>query len=257
MALITYQLIPCDGGSPVNVSFDSTAGLPAFNGIYYLTFVGATTPACYEVFDTASNPVDTVLTKSIDYGDCATCEAVVTPTPTPTVTTTKTPTPTPTVTKTPTNTPTPTVTTTKTPTPTPTVTTTGTQTPTPTKTSTPTPSVTATKTPTPTVTTTGTQTPTPTKTQTPTPTQTGTAAVTPTPTPSVTATQTSTPTQTPTPSLSPFALTGGTINYEDCVNCSGSITVEQLPHAIYSNAQGRAVVQSDSVELGGFNGLNS
>jgi hypothetical protein len=72
---------------------------------------------------------------------------------------------------------------------------------------------------------------------------------TPTPTP--------TPTQTPTPTPTPFALSAGTINYEDCINCSGSVTEKPLPHAIYSNNQGRSVIQLDSVELGGFNGLNS
>jgi hypothetical protein len=98
-----------------------------------------------------------------------------------------------------------------------------------------------------------TPTPTPTITQTNTPTVTQTN----TPTPSVTATNTATPTQTPTPSPTPFALSAGTINYEDCINCSGSVTEKPLPHAIYSNNQGRSVIQLDSVELGGFNGLNS
>ena len=87
---------------------------------------------------------------------------------------------------------------------------------------------------------------------------------TPTPTPTVTQTNTPTNTQTPTPSLSGFALTGGTTNtqggtivYEDCITCSGDTFTQALPHAIYSNAQGRSVVQVDSVALGGFNGLNS
>ena len=60
------------------------------------------------------------------------------------------------------------------------------------------------------------------------------------------------------------ALTGGTTNtqsgtivYEDCITCSGNTYTQALPHAIYSNAQGRSVVQVDSVALGGFNGLNS
>ena len=82
MALITYQLISCADSSLVNVSFDSTQGLPTFGGNYYLTFTGATTQGCYEIFDTASLPVDSVLTKSIDYSTCATCLAS-TPTPTP------------------------------------------------------------------------------------------------------------------------------------------------------------------------------
>jgi hypothetical protein len=54
MALITYQLISCADSSLVNVSFDSTQGLPTFGGNYYLTFTGATTQGCYEIFDTAS-----------------------------------------------------------------------------------------------------------------------------------------------------------------------------------------------------------
>ena len=49
----------------------------------------------------------------------------------------------------------------------------------------------------------------------------------------------------------------GTIVYEDCITCSGDTFTQSLPHAIYSNAQGRSVVQVDSVALGGFNGLNS
>ena len=34
-------------------------------------------------------------------------------------------------------------------------------------------------------------------------------------------------------------------------------TAVAVPHAVYSNAQGRSVIQEDSVALGGFNGLNS
>lgn len=218
MALINVNIQPCPSGSAINVLIDDTILPLGSNRIHYLTFTGATTPGCYYIVDQAAGtPVDTVSTFSIEYADCATCEAVPTPTPTPTIT----------------------------------------QTNTPTVTNTPTPSITASNTATPTPSVTQTNTPTVTKTPTATPTPTTTGPVTPTPTPSNTATNTPTPTQTPTPSLSPFALTGGTINYEDCVNCSGSITTEALPHAIYSNGQGRAVVQSDSVELGGFNGLNS
>jgi hypothetical protein len=113
MALITYQVVSCADSSIVNVSFDSTQGLPMVN--YYLTFAGATTPGCYEIFDTASTPVDTVLTKSIDYSTCGACLAA-NPTPTPTPTPTITPTVTPTKTATPTPTPTKTATPTATPT---------------------------------------------------------------------------------------------------------------------------------------------
>ena len=128
----------------------------------------------------------------------------------------------------------------------------------------PTPTPAPTNTPTPTKTATPTVTPTNTATPSVTPSITPTRTVTPTQTPTVTPTNTPTQTQTPTPSLSGFALTGGTTNtqngtivYEDCITCSGNTFTQALPHAIYSNAQGRAVVQVDSVALGGFNGLNS
>ena len=278
MALITYQLISCADSSLVNVSFDSTQGLPTFGGNYYLTFAGATTQGCYEIFDTAASPVDTVLTKSIDYSTCGDCLAAnPTPTPTPTQTVTPTPTRTPvTPTPTPTSTVTPTVTRTPTVTPTTSVTPTRTVTPTvtptisvtPTRTVTPT--VTPTRTVTPTVTPTRTLTPTPsitptiTPTKTVTPTVTPTITITPSITPTVTSTVTPTPSVTPTVTPSGFALTGGTTNtqggtivYEDCITCSGNTYTQAMPHAIYSNAQGRSVVQVDSVALGGFNGLNS
>ena len=96
-----------------------------------------------------------------------------------------------------------------------------------------------------------------TPTPTPTVTQTGTPAVTITPTPSYTPTNTVTPTYTPTPTPSMYALSAGT-EYTMCLWCEGSTPVpEQVPHAIYSNAQGRQVIQENSVALGGFNGLNS
>lgn len=160
MALVTYLIGSCSGGPAILVDFDSSS-LPAVNGNYYLTFTGATTEGCYDIIDNAepATGVDKVDTLSTDYGDCATCLAVVTPTPTVTTT----PTDTPSVTTTPTNTPS--VTTTVTPSETASVT--------------PTPSVTTTQTGTPAVT----------------PTATATAAVTSTPTP----TTTKTPTPTPTP----------------------------------------------------------
>lgn len=145
--------------------------------------------------------------------------------------------------------------------------------PEPSATPTPTPTITPTRTVTPTPTSSSVAvTPTTTSSSTPTitPTRTVTPTVTNTPsiTPSITPTKTSTPTPTPTitPSITPsgFALTGGTTNsntgtivYEDCITCSGQTFTQALPHAIYSNAQGRSVVQVDSVALGGFNGLNS
>ena len=186
MALVTYLIGPCVGGASILVDFDSSS-LPAVNGNYYLTFTGGTTAGCYDIIDNAepATGIDKVLTLSIDYTDCATCQAIVTPTPTVTTTPTKTPTPTRTasVTSTPTQTGTAGVT--------------------------PTPSTTPTNTPTntltPTVTTTQTKTPTPTK----------TASVTSTPTPTNTTTPTNTPTISVTPSNTPnvcktYELYGGT-----------------------------------------------
>ena len=206
MALVTYLVGSCSGGPAILVDFDSS-NLPAVNGNYYLTFTGATSEGCYDIIDNAepATGVDKVVTLSSDYGDCATCLAVVTPTPTTTTTPTKTPTPTatptdtPNVTSTPTDTPsvtpTPSVTTTSTPTDTPNVT----STPTPTRTPGVTPSITASATATPTDTPSVTATPTvtasPTDTPNVTPSATATAAVTSTPTP----TTTKTPTPTPTP----------------------------------------------------------
>jgi hypothetical protein len=279
MALVTYLIGACSGGPAILVDFDSSS-LPAVNGNYYLTFTGGTTQGCYDIIDNAepSTGVDKVLTLSVDYGDCATCQAVVTPTPT----VTKTPTNTPTVTQTNTGTPLVTATTTKTSTPTPT--------PTVTKTSTPTPSVTTTQTstPTPSVTTTQTGTPNVTSTSTPTPTQTGTPAVTPnvtptitsspTNTPSVTTTKTptptqsgtpaSTPTQTPTPTSTPF-YTGISVNefYEYTAGMLGSFSGGTLssgttvPYALYvsdkNNGETIQVVQLNAISLGGQYGLNN
>jgi hypothetical protein len=216
MALVTYLVGSCSGGPAILVDFDSSS-LPAVNGNYYLTFVGATSPGCYDIIDNAepSTGVDRVATLSTDYTDCATCLAAnptPTPTPTPTITPTITLTPsvtrTPTVTPTTTRTPTPSITTSVTPTrtPTPTVTPTTTVTPTVTQTKTPTqtPTTTPTRTVTPTITPTNTQTPTITPTRTATPTITPTNTQTPT----VTPTKTSTPTPTPTvtPSSAPYWL---------------------------------------------------
>ena len=204
MALVTYLLGSCAGGPAILVDFDSSA-LPTVNGNYYLTFTGATPEGCYDIIDNAepATGVDKVLTMSSDYGDCATCLGIPTPTPTTTTTPTNTPTqtktPTPTPSVTTTNTPTPSVTTTATQTPTASVTPTQTQTGTPAVTPTNTASNTPTPTVTPSVTATGTQTPTPTKTPPVTPTNTTTT----TPTPSVTTTKTPTPTVTLTPSPTP------------------------------------------------------
>jgi hypothetical protein len=279
MALVTYLIGSCNGGPAILVDFDS-ASLPAVNGNYYLRFTGATPEGCYDIIDNAepATGVDKVLTLSVDYGDCITCEAVVTPTPTvtttptntPSVTTTRTPTPSVTTTQTgtPTNTPTPSVTTTRTPTPTPTVTTTQTGTPSVTTTQTPTPSVTTTQTGTPSVTTTRTPTPSVTTTQTGTPTNTPTNTPTRTPTGTPTGTPAVTPTNTPTPTKTPF-YSGISVNqfYQYTAEMEGSFSGGTLPpgtvvpYASYvsdtENGETIQVIQLNAIALGGFNGLNN
>ena len=276
MALVTYLIGPCSGGASILVDFDSSS-LPAVNGNYYLTFTGGTTQGCYDIIDNAepATGVDKVLTLSVDYGDCGTCQAVVTPTPTATITST----PTPSVTRTPSVTPTKTATPSVTPTDTPSVTSTPTttKTPTPSITASPTdtPSVTPTQTTTPTTTSTPTDTPSVTPTKTPTPTQTGTAGVTPTPsgtasvtsTPTPSITPTRTPTQTPTPTR--FGVFYANEYYEFTDGMFGSYSggtapvvppLVNVPHPINQAMIGdeRGTVQDQSaVALGGFNGLNN
>jgi hypothetical protein len=225
MAVISYQLTSCADSSTTIGGIDNFYNVQ-IGGYYYLDFATtATTDGCYFIVGTSREPyTNSVIAVSSQFGSCSACST--NPTPTPTATVTPTPSITPSVT--------------------------------PTQTNTPTNSATPTQTGTPNVT------PTRSGTPTPTPTNTGTPNVTPTPTQTVTPTKTATPTITPSPTPSPYALTGGTtntntgtINYEDCINCSGSTTTSSLPHAIYSNGQGRAVVQADSVALGGPNGLNS
>ena len=255
MALVTYLIGACSGGPAILVDFDSSS-LPAVNGNYYLTFTGGTTEGCYDIIDNAepSTGVDLVSTLSVDYTDCATCQAVVTPTPT--------------VTTTPTKTPTPSVTTTKTPTPSVTTTNTATQTQTPTNT------ITKTPTNTPTVTTTNTPTVTSTPTNTPTPsvttTQTGTPNITPTntTTPTQTGTPNATPTQTPTPTSTPF-YSGISVNefYEYTEGMLGSFSGgtfpvgDEVPYALYvsdtNNGETIQVVQLNAISLGGQYGLNN
>ena len=276
MALITYLIGPCSGGASILVDFDSSS-LPAVNGNYYLTFTGGTTQGCYDIIDNAepATGVDKVLTLSVDYGDCGTCQAVVTPTPTATITST----PTPSVTRTPSVTPTKTATPSVTPTDTPSVTSTPTttKTPTPSITASPTdtPSVTPTQTTTPTTTSTPTDTPSVTPTKTPTPTQTGTAGVTPTPsgtaavTPTPTQTITPSNTATPTPTPTRFGVFYANEYYEFTDGMFGSYSggtapvvppLVNVPHPINQAMIGdeRGTVQDQSaVALGGFNGLNN
>jgi len=248
MALVTYLIGPCVGGASINVDFNS-ASLPTVGGNYFLRFTGATTEGCYEILDTAEpgDGTDVVSFMSTNYGDCVTCQAVVTPTPTASTTPTPTPTVTRTASVTPTTTPTPSVT----PTDTPSVT----STPTTTSTPTDTPSVTPTRTPTPTQTGTAGVTPTPS----------GTAAVTPTPTQTVTPSNTATPTPTPTR----FGVFYANEYYEFTDGMFGSYSggtapvvppLVNVPHPINQAMIGdqRGTVQDlSAVALGGFNGLNN
>jgi hypothetical protein len=272
MPAISYLIIPCGGGSSLNADFNTP--LPVVGGVYYLTFAGATSAGCYDIYSVGGVSTDTVITKSANFVDCGTCLSTYptpTPTQTPTQTPTKTstPTPTPTKTQTPTKTPTNTQTPTKTQTPTNTSTPTNTLTPTKTPTNTPTPTntQTPTKTPTPSVTAsitptkTATPTITPTKTTTPTKTQTPTQTSTNTPTPTIT------PTKTPTPTPSPYPATGITANkfYEYTSQMEGSFSggtwdssLGNVPHPQWSSNNGNyVVIQSNAVALGGFNGLNN
>jgi hypothetical protein len=279
MALVTYLIGACSGGPAILVDFDSSL-LPTVNGNYYLTFTGATAKGCYDIIDNAepATGVDKVLTLSIDYNDCITCQAVVTPTPTVTQTPTRTPSVTPTQTTTPSvtpsvtptksQTPTPSVTTTKTPTPSVTASPTDTPSVTPTTTSTPTPSITASPTDTPSVTPTNTPTPSITATQTGTPPVTPTNTTTKTPTPTQTGTPPATPTNTPTPSPTPF-YSGISVNefYEYTAAMLGSYSGGTLPpgtvvpYAQYvtDNNDGTTtqVTQLNAISLGGQYGLNN
>ena len=276
MALVTYLIGPCVGGASINVDFNS-ASLPTVGGNYFLRFTGATTEGCYEILDTAEpgDGTDVVSFMSTNYGDCVTCQAVVTPTPT----TTTTPTVTPSVTSTPTDTPsvtsTPTSSVTPTDTPSVTSTPTTTQTGTAAVTPTPTPSITASNTPTPSITASQTPTLTQTGTASVTPTQTGTAAVTPTPsgtaavTPTPTQTITPSNTATPTPTPTRFGVFYANEYYEFTDGMFGSYSggtapvvppLVNVPHPINQAMIGdeRGTVQDQSaVALGGFNGLNN
>jgi hypothetical protein len=276
MALVTYLIGPCVGGASINVDFNS-ASLPTVGGNYFLRFTGATTEGCYEILDTAEpgDGTDVVSFMSTNYGDCVTCQAVVTPTPTASTTPTPTPTVTRTASVTPTTTPTPSVTPTDTPSVTSTPTTTKTPTPSITASPTDTPSVTPTQTTTPTTTSTPTDTPSVTPTRTPTPTQTGTAGVTPTPsgtaavTPTPTQTVTPSNTATPTPTPTSFGVFYANEYYEFTDGMFGSYSggtapvvppLVNVPHPINQAMIGdqRGTVQDQSaVALGGFNGLNN
>ena len=282
MALVTYLVAPCAGGSALNIEFSSST-LPVVGGNYYLNFTGATAQGCYEIVDTAepATGVDEVSGPlGTNYGDCQTC-LEANPTPTPTPTPTVTPTVTPSITPTTTRTPTPSVTTTRTPTPTktatptPSITPTRTVTPTVTSTNTPTPTNTSTPTPTKTVTPTVTSTNTPTPSITPsvTPTKTVTPTVTQTNTPSPTKTSTPLPTSSPTPSVTPtitpsltsIGTTYVNVQYEYTNQMEGSFSggtwdasLGDVPHPeAYVEGTRGWVIDLSAVKLGGFNGLNN
>ena len=45
----------------------------------------------------------------------------------------------------------------------------------------------------------------------------------------------------------------------NCDSCDGvtGVTITQVPHAIYTNGQNRAISQNNTVTIGGYNGLNN
>jgi hypothetical protein len=69
------------------------------------------------------------------------------------------------------------------------------------------------------------------------------------------------PTPTQTPTMTPnFVYSAGT-EYEECVVCyelsGNTVTSVEPPHAVWTNNRGQSVIQMNSVQLGGMNGLNS
>lgn len=46
-------------------------------------------------------------------------------------------------------------------------------------------------------------------------------------------------------------------DYNACVTCSGSTFTVEVPHPVWTNQYGQAVIQLNAVTLGGPNGLNS
>jgi hypothetical protein len=45
----------------------------------------------------------------------------------------------------------------------------------------------------------------------------------------------------------------------NCDSCDGvtGVTITQVPHAVYTNGQNRAISQNNTVTIGGYNGLNN
>jgi len=46
------------------------------------------------------------------------------------------------------------------------------------------------------------------------------------------------------------------INCDACPSVTG-VTITQVPHAVYTNGQNRAISQNNTVTIGGYNGLNN
>jgi hypothetical protein len=82
------QISSCDTLTTYNVNY---TGPLLVNGVFYsLTFTGSLPSGCYQwIGITAATATDTVLTTSVGYGDCASCQTT-TPTPTPNLTPTPT-----------------------------------------------------------------------------------------------------------------------------------------------------------------------
>jgi hypothetical protein len=71
MALVTYLVAPCTGGTTSNIDF-SGSSLPAVGGNYFLNSTGQTVVGCYEIVDTAEPGTgsDVVLTLGDNFSDC-------------------------------------------------------------------------------------------------------------------------------------------------------------------------------------------
>jgi hypothetical protein len=59
-----------------------------------------------------------------------------------------------------------------------------------------------------------------------------------------------------TPCITPINSAG--LTSAICASCTGdTVSLINVPHAIYTNSLNRAIVQNNTVSIGGFNGLNS
>jgi hypothetical protein len=52
-------------------------------------------------------------------------------------------------------------------------------------------------------------------------------------------------------------IENGQYDYQDCINCSGVVTIQDMPHPVFTGGDGVAIIQTTAVQLGGMNGLNS